>query len=178
MKDIRRIVTGHNAEGRSIVVSDGIPPNVVKLGEGKTAGWELWETNSIPADNSGNDDPTAGRPMGIHPPANGSAFRMVAFAPDSVMYADDEQESPEVAAVMDTVRDHSREARHPNFHRTDTIDYAVIISGEIWALLDEDELLMKPGDTLIQRGTHHAWANRSDDYCYVAFVLIDAQPAV
>jgi quercetin dioxygenase-like cupin family protein len=67
--------------------------------------------------------------------------------------------------------------RHPGFHKTNTIDYVVVLEGEIWALMDEGELLMKAGDVLVQRGTNHAWSNRTDKPAYVMFVLIDAHPA-
>jgi quercetin dioxygenase-like cupin family protein len=69
-----------------------------------------------------------------------------------------------------------RSARHPGFHQTDTVDYAIVLEGEVWAVLDEAETLLKAGDVLIQRGTYHAWDNRSDDVCRIAFVLIDAAP--
>ena len=61
-------------------------------------------------------------------------------------------------------------------HRTQTVDYAIVLSGEIWALMDSDETKMKAGDILVQRGTNHAWSNRSNKPCLVAFVLIDAKP--
>ena len=66
--------------------------------------------------------------------------------------------------------------RHPGFHKTDTIDYAIVLSGEIYALMDEGEVLLKTGDVLIQRGTNHAWSNRTEQPCCIAFVLIDAEP--
>jgi quercetin dioxygenase-like cupin family protein len=69
-----------------------------------------------------------------------------------------------------------RSAKDPGFHVTDTVDYAVCLEGEIWAVLDEQETLMRPGDVLIQRGTYHAWSNRSDRPCRMLFVLIDAEP--
>jgi quercetin dioxygenase-like cupin family protein len=64
--------------------------------------------------------------------------------------------------------------RHPFMHKTVSVDYAIVISGEIWAVLDQDEVLMRAGDVLIQRGTNHAWSNRSDKPCVMAFVLVDA----
>ena len=66
--------------------------------------------------------------------------------------------------------------RHPGFHKTDTIDYAIVLSGEIYALMDEGEVLLKAGDVLVQRGTNHAWSNRTEAPCCIAFVLIDAEP--
>jgi quercetin dioxygenase-like cupin family protein len=67
-------------------------------------------------------------------------------------------------------------SRHPMMHRTQTVDYAIVLSGEIWALMDSGETKMKAGDILVQRGTNHAWSNRSNKPCLVAFVLIDAKP--
>jgi len=67
-------------------------------------------------------------------------------------------------------------ARHPMMHTTNTVDYAIILSGEIWAIMDVGEKKMKAGDVLVQRGTNHAWANRSNKPCHVAFILIDAKP--
>jgi quercetin dioxygenase-like cupin family protein len=66
--------------------------------------------------------------------------------------------------------------RHPGFHRTSSVDYAIVLAGEIYALMDEGEVLLKQGDVLVQRGTNHAWSNRSDAPAYLAFVLIDAEP--
>ena len=66
--------------------------------------------------------------------------------------------------------------RHPGMHKTATVDYAIVLTGEIWAVMDKDESLMKPGDILIQRGTNHAWSNRTNESCRVAFTLIDAVP--
>ena len=67
-------------------------------------------------------------------------------------------------------------SRHPAMHRTDTVDYAIVLAGEIWALMDEGETLMRAGDTLVQRGTNHAWSNRSVEPCLVVFVLVSAAP--
>jgi hypothetical protein len=66
--------------------------------------------------------------------------------------------------------------RHPGFHKTSSVDYAIVLAGEIYALMDEGEVLLKQGDVLVQRGTNHAWSNRSDAPAYLAFVLIDAEP--
>jgi quercetin dioxygenase-like cupin family protein len=66
--------------------------------------------------------------------------------------------------------------RHPGFHKTSSVDYAIVLAGEIHALMDEGEVLLKQGDVLVQRGTNHAWSNRSDAPAYLAFVLIDAEP--
>ena len=173
---IRRVVTGHNAAGRSIFLMDGPAPAVVRRGTGATVATDLWETRSTPASNAGGEDPTMGHPYRLPPPRHGTIFRIVEYPPDSMR----------VAAMRASAAEHEREAsgytrdvanaRHPGFHKTDTVDYAIVLSGEIWALMDEGEVRLEAGDVLIQRGTSHAWSNRSDESCRVAFVLIDAEP--
>ena len=175
-RPFRRVVTGHTAQGRAIFISDGPAPAVYDRGPGATAVTELWETRATPASNAGNDDPTAGQPQRLPPPKHGSKFRVVEYPPDSKRVA-----AMRGGAVShDTqsegyVRD-LKNARHPGFHKTSTIDYAIVLSGEIHALMDEGEVLLKPGDVLIQRGTSHAWSNRTEQPCCIAFVLIDAEP--
>ena len=173
-RPFRRVVTGHNAEGRSIFVSDGPAPAVFDRGAGATAVTEFWETSATPASNAGNDDPTVGGQQRLPPPKNGSKFRVVEYPPDS----------KRVAALHGASHDNKSEGyardlankRHPGFHKTSTIDYAIVLSGEIYALMDEGEVLLKPGDVLIQRGTSHAWSNRTEQPCCIAFVLIHAEP--
>ena len=172
-RPIRRVVTGHNAKGAAIFVSDGPAPVVYDRGPGATAVTELWETRATPASNAGNDDPTVGQPQRLPPPKNGSKFRVVEYPPDS----------KRVAALHGSSHDNKSEGyvrdlankRHPGFHKTATIDYAIVLSGEIYALMDEGEVLLKAGDVLVQRGTNHAWSNRTAEPCCIAFVLIDAE---
>jgi len=175
-RTIRRVVTGHNAQGRAIFVSDGPAPAVFDRGPGATAVTELWETRSTPASNAGNADPTLGGQQRLPPPKNGSKFRVVEYPPDSKRVAAlRAPDSTHDAKSEGYVRDLANK-RHPGFHKTDTIDYAIVLSGEIYALMDEGEVLLKVGDVLIQRGTNHAWSNRTDEPCCIAFVLIDADP--
>ena len=171
---IRRVVTGHNAQGRAIFVSDGPAPAVYDRGPGATAVTELWETAGTPATNAGNDDPTVGQPQRLPPPKHGSKFRVVEYPPDA----------KRIVALHGASHDNKAEGyvrdlankRHPGFHKTDTIDYAIVLSGEIYALMDEGEVLLKAGDVLVQRGTNHAWSNPTVAPAYLAFVLIDAIP--
>ncbi len=173
-RPFRRVVTGHDAKGRSIFVADGPAPAVFDRGAGATAVTEFWETGATPASNAGNEDPTVGGQQRLPPPKNGSKFRVVEYPPDS----------KRVAALHGVSHDNKSEGyvrdlankRHPGFHKTATIDYAIVLSGEIYALMDEGEVLLKAGDVLIQRGTSHAWSNRTDESCCIAFVLIDAEP--
>jgi mannose-6-phosphate isomerase-like protein (cupin superfamily) len=119
---------------------------------------------------------TLGKPRRLPPPKNGTKFRVVEYPPDAqrvqaLRAASVAQEARAEGYVRDTAH-----ARHPGFHKTDTIDYAIVLSGEIYALMDEGEVLLKAGDVLIQRGTNHAWSNRTGEPCCIAFVLIDAKP--
>ena len=122
-RPIRRVVTGHNAQGRAVFISDGSAPTVHDRGPGATAVTELWETSATPASNAGNADPTQGQPQRLPPPKNGSKFRVVEYPPDS----------KRVAAMRGGFVSHDTQSegyvrdlankRHPGFHKTDTIDY-------------------------------------------------------
>lgn len=175
-KKFRRVVTGHNAAGKSVFIMDGPAPAVFDRGPGRTCVTELWETRASPADNSGNAEVTD-HPNRLPPPKNGSIFRVVEYPPDSLRVAALRSSPEEVqdAKSEGYVRNIS-DARHPGFHKTATTDYAIVLSGEIYALMDEGEVLLKAGDMLIQRGTNHAWSNRTDAPVQIAFVLIDATP--
>jgi quercetin dioxygenase-like cupin family protein len=138
---------------------------------------ELWLTSNTPADNSGVAE-TAGGPLRLQPPADGSVFRIIDFPPEeqhrtalSREVAAGDDGSGVVAALQQ-----GSAGRAAGFHQTNTIDYVVVISGEIYALMDEGERLMRAGDVLVQRGTYHAWINRSKGVARLAFVLIDAKP--
>ena len=175
-RPFRRVVTGHNAQGKSIFVMDGPAPVVHSRGTGSTTVTEFWETRATPVSNAGNDDPTIGQPQRVPPPKNGSKFRVVEYPPDSQRVAalrapDASHDAKSEGYVRDL-----HNARHPGFHKTDSIDYAIVLSGEIHALMDDGEVLLKTGDVLIQRGTSHAWSNRTEQPCCIAFVLIDAEP--
>ena len=171
----RRIVTGHDPNGRSTFLSDGAAPAVQVIEAfGGMAVTELWRTDEAPASNAGDDDP-AGKEKSLEPSHLGSKFRVVEYPPDSVRFASASREAgfEEIGGRHAMVKDGDR---HPGMHKTATVDYAIVLTGEIWAVMDKDETLMKPGDILIQRGTNHAWSNRTNESCRVAFILIDAVP--
>jgi hypothetical protein len=163
-KSFRRIVTGHNTEGKSIFVSDGQSPATFNRAGGTTIS-DYWVTHATPADNSGKAE-GAPKSFELHPPHGGSVFRVIDLPPDKIRYA-----------APGAQPDHAVAGRHPGFHKTNTIDYAIVLEGEVWAMMDEGETLMRAGDVLVQRGTSHAWSNRSDRTCVIAFILIDAKPA-
>jgi hypothetical protein len=172
---MRRVVTGHNAQGRSVLVMDGPSPHVLELaGMPGLALTNLWVTDGAPADNSGQADGAA-RPVVLEPPPSGTIFRVVDFPPDRDVMGKMDRAKAFSAMGAHGAMDPSA-SRHPGMHKTHTVDYALVLDGEIWALMDEGETLLKAGDCLIQRGTNHAWSNRSDRACRVAFILIDAQP--
>jgi hypothetical protein len=176
-KPIRRVVTGHNAAGKSVFIMDGPSPCVHQRVPGSTVVTDLWETRSTPADNSGNKD-AADRPFKLHPPKNGTVVRIIHYPPDAVRLAAIKKEETlgDDGSGRQGATDRNN-PRHAGFHKTDSIDYAIILAGEIYAMMDEGEVLLKTGDVLIQRGTNHAWSNRTGEDCTIAFVLIDAKPA-
>jgi hypothetical protein len=179
LRKIRRIVTGHNARGRSVIASDAPSPHVMTLRGIPTFGvTEIWTTDSTPADNRRVKDPCK-VPVQLAPPKRGTVVRVVEFPPDKlwIRAADRDQAFASMGRSGAQALAHDASAsRHPMMHRTQTIDYAIVLSGEIWALMDSGETKMKAGDILVQRGTNHAWSNRSKKPCLVAFVLIDAKP--
>jgi mannose-6-phosphate isomerase-like protein (cupin superfamily) len=175
-KRIRRVVTGHNAEGKSIFIKDGNAPHVYQRVPGSTTVTELWETRSAPAANDGNDEVT-NRPFVLHPPKNGTVFRIIHYPPDKVRLAAIKKEEAmgEDGSGRHAATDRNN-PRHAGFHMTDSVDYAIVLHGEIYAMMDEGEVLLEQGDVLIQRGTNHAWSNRTDKVATLAFVLVDAKP--
>ncbi len=175
VKPVRRIVTGHDSEGRSVFLEDGPAPHPFSPSHSPNVGLtNLWLLDAIPASNdAGQPDPTA-RPFRLEPPAAGNVVRIVEFPPDRERNYGNQTE---VFRQYGAAQAHDRAARHPGFHKTHSVDYAIVIEGEIWALMDVGETLMTVGDVLIQRGTNHAWANRTDHIARVLFVLNGAVPA-
>lgn len=172
-RKIRRVVTGHDANGVVKVIMDSDATCILERESrpGVTL-TNLWQNEKTPAQMERHDDPVDG-PLILHPPKNGAIFRIVQFDP----------EDPEVLKTLDGATAFAQMgaeaavvqgARHPFMHRTDSLDYAVILTGEIYMLMDEDEILLKAGDTVVQQGTNHAWSNRGTEPCLIAFILIDA----
>lgn len=167
-RSVRRIVTGENAQGQSIFVSDGPAPNF--SAPGAPPAQVLWATGESAA--NGDDPAPAGHVFGFHS-KGGSVFRVVDFPPDEKF------DRSNLANFLDEhkVRDEGK-PRHFWFHKTQSLDYAIVLEGEIYALMDEGETLMRAGDILIQRATNHSWSNRSDRVCRMAFVLLDLHEGV
>ena len=169
---IRRVVTGHDESGKAIIELDGMAPNVrVREGAGFISTL-LWVTDETPAIGSLRID-RADRTIGTSPPPNGTVLRVVDFPPVTPELESVSQTDLLRAMGVDSHSPDGAKARHPYMHRTKSVDYGVILTGEIDMLLDDSEVHLKTGDIVIQQGTNHAWVNRSDTFCRIAFVLID-----
>jgi len=143
---IRRVVTGHNSNGRAVVKIDETAKNVISNRPGADS-CVIWSTTDFPVNNDADLDPSA-TPISTTVP-NGTVFRIVRFGPGV----------------------------SPRNHRTDSIDYAVVMSGEIEMELDDGVVVnLKAGDVMVQRGTIHNWVNRGRDACTIAFVLVSSKP--
>ena len=177
---VRRIVTGHDESGRSIILSDEYSPHrrpsPVYPNRGLT---DLWRSNETPAFNEGNTD-NAATEVVLTPPKNGSVFRFFQIPPDDTGEGKTPEELQAAAdatfTAMGAAHNRDPSARHPNMHKTDSVDYIILLQGEVTLILDEGEVDMKPLDVVVQRGTNHAWSNRSDDIAVLAGILIDAEP--
>ena len=170
---IRRIVTGDRADGRSCIIEDAPAASIRTVAD--RPGYRavnVWRTTQTPA--SINDVDTTSEHKGILPPANGSILRIIDFPPEP---KDPAERDRRIRATFSGIyHDATHDGRkHPGMHLTHTVDYAIVLEGEIWSVMDEGETLMRTGDVLIQRGTNHAWANRSEKTARIAFVLIDGK---
>ena len=146
---IRRVVTGHDAANVAKVIGDAPAPHSRRGASGSTSTL-IWITDGAPADISAGEkiEDLGARILGTSPPRNGSRFAVIDYPPGN-------------RGVM---------------HRTETIDYVIVMSGEIDMEMDASTVKLKAGDVLVQRGTHHAWHNRGAVPARLAFVLIDAKP--
>ena len=142
--NVRRVVTGHDDQGRAKVLIDETVKNVASQRPGALYS-VIWSSEGFPVDNDGDADPS-GKKIGTTI-SNGTVFRVVSFGPGVA----------------------------PRNHRTDSIDYAVVMSGEIDMELDIGKVHLKAGDVLVQRGTIHNWVNNGSEPCVIAFTLVSAK---
>lgn len=173
---VRRIVTGHDAQGKAIIVEAGPLPTVVPIEKiPGTVFHEIWSTQGTPVPVDNGPDPTLG-PLMLPPPKAGTRIRIVDIPPDSDDFLAHGAERMKDAftqigdVAASTVKAGSP---HPLMHRTESVDYGVVLDGEMTLVLDDSEVLLRQGDVVIQRGTNHAWANRSGRLCRMLFVLVD-----
>lgn len=177
---VRRIVTGHDGEGRAIIQEDGAVPRIQRIG-GPTGPifYEVWNTRATPAP----IDATSGEPheegIMLAPPKNGTRIRVLDIPPDDPALAEVTPEEArkhfEEIGAADASSHSGASTRHAHMHRTETIDYGIVLEGEIVLIMDEGEVTARAGDIVVQRGTNHGWANRTDSNCRIAFVLIDGE---
>ena len=171
-KAVRRLVTGHRADGQSTVLLDGAAPNV-KQRQAGNASTLLWVTDETPARVSGGED-RAAREIGVPPPRCGTIFRLAEFPPGvGGEVRDNETMLRDFGIGPDVKRGHP--PRHPAIHRTRSLDYVVVLEGEIDLLLDDRDVRLTAGDVIVQQATNHAWINRGTVTCRLAMVFIDAQ---
>jgi hypothetical protein len=171
LRPVRRVVTSNNAAGRSSIVEDSEPPALTVPERPGYRVSNIWVTNETPASVSAPDLVAAHK--GILPPPRGNLLRIIDYPPEA---ADPVERKRQLAATFRKLypdADHHVDDKHPGMHRTLTVDYAIILEGEIVAMLDDSETVLRAGDILIQRGTNHAWANRSNQTARICFVLID-----
>jgi len=172
---IRRVVTGHSADGKSVVASDeALDPMTIALMPGLDL-YQFWGGDSVP---SLPVDGAPGKLPTYFPPAGGFRFALATIPPDSVTPAapldmeaavhEAQQKVPDLLELM--------EPDHPGMHTTDTVDFEYIVSGEVWLELDDGvEVHLRAGDTVVQNGTRHAWHNRSAEPCRMISILIGAR---
>ena len=176
---IRRVITGHDEHGKAIVLEDGLAP-AVRTNPHRPGhiSVDLWKTSASPVVLSrAEPDPTAG-PKQLHPLPRGTVFRISEIAPETEAIRN--MDAAQAKAVFQAMGNEKastfgQNQRHPFMHRTETIDYAVVLEGEIVMLLDDQDVHLKAGDVVIQRGTNHAWSNRSGKPCRMLYVLIDGE---
>lgn len=174
MPPVRRIVAGHDAQGRATVVEDGPSPAQRTVPE--RPGYRmtnLWRTHR---DGSVDAPDTIAEHQGVLPPPGGTVLRIIEWPANEAGDAETVRRRMEAtfASMYPDAHRAPKAGEHPGMHKTRTIDYAILLEGEIVAIMETGETVMRAGDVLIQRGTHHAWANRSGKPAKMAFVLIDA----
>jgi mannose-6-phosphate isomerase-like protein (cupin superfamily) len=170
--EIRRVVTAHDANGKAIVLFDSITPHKHAVPNGPTS-HGLWVTETVPAAAVGAQDRFDAK-LGIPPPRGGTIFTIVDFSPEGDVRMDGDMTARQRRLPPEHMHQRAWPPRHPSIHRTRTVDYAIVLAGEIDMLLDDSERHLKTGDVVIQQATNHAWVNRGTEPCRMAFVLIDA----
>ncbi|GAB4356709.1 MAG: cupin domain-containing protein [Oricola sp.] len=176
-RNVRRVVTGHDANGRAIVLSDGAPPHVTRPAhQPGLAFHELWNTRACPAPITAAEPDPTDRHRDTAPPPGGTVIRIVDIPPEGPGGPGFDKETARALFAHVGLADnaeHTVPGRHPLMHRTESIDYGIVLEGQIVLLLDDEEVVLEQGDVVVQRGTIHAWTNRTDRIARMLFVLTD-----
>jgi hypothetical protein len=176
-RPVRRVVTGHDASGQAVIQEDGAVRRVQRIGEIGPVFHEVWNTRETPAliDRASGEPPEDG--IQLAPPRNGTRIRVLDVPPEgdrlNSVSPEEAREHFAMVGAGEASSHHGAGTRHAFMHRTETIDYGIVLEGELTLILDVGETVVRAGDIVIQRGTNHGWANRSDRNCRIAFILID-----
>lgn len=179
LPSFKRVVTGHDADGLAVAALVGSVPNSFDLkAVPGTVFHEVWNSTGSPAVLDNGDDPSL-KPLQLSPGVLGSLIRVVDIPPDSVQ----NQVSAEsaAAAFAEIGQAHAgtgkADSKHKLMHRTETLDYGIVTEGEVWLILDGEDVHLKRGDIVVQRGTNHAWSNRTEAMARMVFILLDGRYA-
>lgn len=178
-KNVRRVVTGHDGSGKAVVLTDGIPPHVTRPEyQPGLAFHELWNTRQSPCLITSTEDEPTDLHRDTAPPPGGTVIRMVDIPPEGPDGPAFDKET--ARALFEKVglaenAEHTIPGRHPLMHRTESIDYGIVMQGQIVLLLDDSEVVLEQGDMVVQRGTIHAWTNRTNEITRMLFVLTDGR---
>jgi mannose-6-phosphate isomerase-like protein (cupin superfamily) len=179
VRGFRRVVTGHDQDGRAVILSDAPPTRVQQVGgPGGPTFFEVWSSRETPAVIDRQSGEPAEGGLVLAPPKGGTRIRVIDFPPEgeAIRRLTDAEAAGKFGEMGGAEAVQSGPgAPHPLMHRTQTLDYGIVLEGELTMVLDRGETTVRAGDVVIQRGTSHAWANRSDRNCRVAFVLIDGR---
>ena len=170
---MRRIITGHNAEGKSVITIDGPPARSLSENEGGL--YELWNTDGDQI-NTLDDIDRADSEVLLSPPDGGTKFRYFQINPTPEVVPADLIKAATAEAFEKIGAAHHRvdTSRNAAMHETDTIDYIILLKGDVTLILDEEEIQLKPHDVVVQRKTNHAWVNNGSEPALLIAVLIDS----
>ena len=178
-KTFRRVVTGHDTDGKAIIISDAPPVHTQLVGgPGGPTFFEIWNTLETPAFIYARPVDPDEKGLVLPPPKGGTRIRVIEFPPEGeeIRKLSGADAASKFKAMGDEHASTSNGgAPHPLMHRTKTVDYGIVLEGEITMVLDRVEVTIHAGDIVIQNGTNHAWANRSGKNCRMAFILIDGE---
>jgi len=171
---MRRIVTGHNEKGKSIITLDGPPAR--SIGEDVGGLFELWNTDGEDVNSTDNLD-RADQDIILSPPSGGTKFRYFQINPIPEGIPENVMQDMAAEAFEKIGAAHHRidTSKHPAMHKTETIDYIILLKGDVTLILDEEEIDLEPFDVVVQRGTNHAWVNNGTDPALLIAVLVDSK---